>query len=153
MGEPIYGYQAPTGYPDAAEDWVNTGALLERLNFGLALANNRIPGTRVNLSRFAKDEKTSAADKSQTMERFLDVLLQGDVSPKTKQTLLKQLNEPLPESSAKSEMTDAANETSSAATAPRGRRQMARADFNAGSTSETVKIVGLILGSPEFQRQ
>ena len=27
-----YGYQAPTGYPDTAEDWVNTGALLERLN-------------------------------------------------------------------------------------------------------------------------
>ncbi len=153
MGEPIYGYQAPTGYPDAAEDWVNTGALLERLNFGLALANNRIPGTRVNLSRFAKDEKTSAADKSQTMERFLEVLLQGDVSPKTKQTLLKQLNEPLPESSAKSEMPDAAKETSAAATAPRGRRQMARADFNAGSTNETVRIVGLILGSPEFQRQ
>ncbi len=150
MGEPIYGYQAPTGYPDTAEDWVNTGALLERLNFGLALANNRIPGTRVNLERFAKDGQTSGADKAQTMERFFGVLLQGDVSPKTKQTLLKQLNEPLPEPVAKNDASTMTNEKSDAT---RGRRQMARADFNAGSTSETVKIVGLILGSPEFQRQ
>ena len=32
MGEPLYGYIAPTGYPDTADYWVNTGALLERLN-------------------------------------------------------------------------------------------------------------------------
>ena len=50
MGEPLYGFQTPNGYSDAAESWVNTGGLLERMNFGLALASNRIPGTSVNLS-------------------------------------------------------------------------------------------------------
>jgi hypothetical protein len=151
MGEPIYGYQAPTGYPDTAEDWVNTGALLERLNFGLALANNRIPGTRVNLDRFAKDSST---DKAGTMERFLDVLLQGDVSPNTKQTLMKQLNAPLPEPTAKSDKPNASDDESDAilSDAPRGRRELARADFGP-INSEMVKLVGLILGSPEFQRQ
>ena len=49
LGEVPYGYQAPTGYPDMAEDWVNTGALLERLNFAVAIASNRIPGTKVDL--------------------------------------------------------------------------------------------------------
>jgi uncharacterized protein (DUF1800 family) len=39
LGEVPYGYQAPTGYPDTAEDWVNTGALLERLNFAIAIAS------------------------------------------------------------------------------------------------------------------
>src|SRR5262249_2241454 len=34
MGEPLYGFQTPNGYSDAAESWVNTGALLERMNFG-----------------------------------------------------------------------------------------------------------------------
>ena len=53
MGEGLYQYQAPTGYPDTAEHWVNTGGLLERLNFALALASNRIPGTRVDLARMA----------------------------------------------------------------------------------------------------
>jgi uncharacterized protein (DUF1800 family) len=153
MGEPIYGYQAPTGYPDTAEDWVNTGALLERLNFGLALANNRIPGTRVNLDRFAKDAKDTSTDKAGTMERFLEVLLQGDVSPNTKQTLMKQVSEPLPEPTAKSEMANASDESDAILNdAPRGRRQVARADFGP-INSEMVKIVGLILGSPEFQRQ
>lgn len=154
MGEPIYGYQAPTGYPDTAEDWVNTGALLERLNFGLALANNRIPGTRVNLDRFAKDGKTTSLDKAQTMERFLEVLLQGDVSPNTKQTLLKQLAEPLPEPTAKSETQNAVADEDdyNLGGAPRGRRELARASFGQ-INSEMVKIVGLILGSPEFQRQ
>ncbi|MBV9211827.1 MAG: DUF1800 domain-containing protein, partial [Acidobacteria bacterium] len=152
MGEPIYGYQAPTGYPDTAEDWVNTGALLERLNFGLALANNRIPGTRVNLDRF-KDTKGSAADKSQTMERFLEVILQGDVSQNTKQTLLKQLSEPLPEPTAKAnQMDDEGDAILNDAPQQRGRREMARMDFGP-INSEMVKIVGLILGSPEFQRQ
>ncbi|HEY0546402.1 MAG TPA: DUF1800 domain-containing protein [Pyrinomonadaceae bacterium] len=155
MGEPIYGYQAPTGYPDTAEDWVNTGALLERLNFGLALANNRIPGTRVNLDRFAKDAKNASADKSQTMEHFLEVLLQGDVSPNTKQTLLKQISEPLPEPTAKNDKPNAMEDEGDALlTDPpqRGRREVARADFGP-INSEMVKIVGLILGSPEFQRQ
>jgi hypothetical protein len=154
MGEPLYGYQAPTGYPDMAQDWVNTGALLERLNFGLALANNRIPGTRINLDRFAKDSKGTPVDKAQTMDRFLDVILQGDVSPNTKQTLLKQLAEPLPEPSVKSDKQNTSDDEFDfdMTDNPRGRRELAFANFGP-INSEMVKIVGLILGSPEFQRQ
>src|SRR5204863_6411719 len=55
MGQPLYGFQTPNGYSDVAENWVNTGALLERMNFALALVSNRIPGTRVDLSRFVHD--------------------------------------------------------------------------------------------------
>ena len=131
MGEPIYGYQAPTGYPDTAEDWVNTGALLERLNFGLALANNRIPGTRVNLDRFATDSKGTSVDKAQTMDRFLDVILQGDVSPNTKQTLLKQLAEPLPEPTAKSDKQNTSDDEFDfdMNDNPRSRRELALREF------------------------
>src|SRR5262249_7741219 len=53
MGQPLYQYQAPTGYPDRAEQWVNTGALLERLNFGLALSANKIPGALVDVEQVA----------------------------------------------------------------------------------------------------
>src|SRR5205823_12644038 len=92
MGQPLYGYQTPNGYSDVAENWVNTGALLERLNFGLALASNRIPGTRVNLRRFVGD--TSAqADKARMMDQFVSVIVAGDISPRTKEALMKQLNE------------------------------------------------------------
>jgi uncharacterized protein (DUF1800 family) len=44
IGEPLYGAQPPTGYSDKADAWVNTGALLNRLNFALSLAANTIPG-------------------------------------------------------------------------------------------------------------
>src|SRR5438132_2680710 len=45
MGEPLYLCQPPTGYSDTAEPWVNTGALVTRLNFALELAGQRLPGT------------------------------------------------------------------------------------------------------------
>ena len=159
MGEPLYMYQAPTGYPDTAEDWVNTGSLLERLNFSLALVSNRIPGTRVNLSRFAGDAGGEAAsiDKIKVMDRFISVILNGDVSPQTKATLIKQSNEPLPApSSTSTAQTMPADEaqTNMARRGGRGLRQMARADTGrVVGNPEIVKMAGLILGSPEFQRQ
>ncbi|HYV11589.1 MAG TPA: DUF1800 domain-containing protein [Pyrinomonadaceae bacterium] len=106
MGEPLYGFQTPNGYSDAAESWVNTGGLLERMNFGLALANNRVQGTTVNLSQ------TNGA-QAKVMDEYLKTLLAGDISAATREALLKQL------------------EPSDPAT----------------------KVVGLILGTPEFQRQ
>jgi hypothetical protein len=157
MGEPLYGYQAPTGYPDKAENWVNTGALLERLNFGLALASNRIPGTRVELSRFTGDGARGSAETAKVMDRFLEVIVQGDISPKTKATLLKQLSEPMPAPEATGAVTNV-DERDAIAMPGGGRRrreqrELARADLASVNNPELVKVVGLILGSPEFQRQ
>jgi uncharacterized protein (DUF1800 family) len=164
MGEPLYMYQAPTGYPDTAEDWVNTGSLLERLNFALALASNRIPGTRVDLARFTGEAATagSPVDKQKVMERFINVILNADVSTQTKATLLKQLNEPLPapqNTSAQNTADDTMQDDGmrgggGGGAGGRGLRQMARADTGrVVGNPEVVKIAGLILGSPEFQRQ
>jgi uncharacterized protein (DUF1800 family) len=44
LGMPIYGCQPPTGYSMTADAWVNTGALLSRMNFSLQLVNNALPG-------------------------------------------------------------------------------------------------------------
>lgn len=49
MGEAPYMCAPPTGYPDTASAWINTNALLKRLNFAMALAANRVPGVRANL--------------------------------------------------------------------------------------------------------
>jgi uncharacterized protein (DUF1800 family) len=106
MGEPLYGFQTPNGYSDAAQSWVNTGGLLERMNFGLALASNRVQGTRVNLAQ-------TNGEQAKVMDEYLKTILGGEISSATRETLLKQL------------------EPSDPAT----------------------KVVGLILGTPEFQRQ
>ncbi len=48
IGEPLYGAQPPTGYSDKAEAWVNSGAEVNRMNFAVDLASNKLPGVRVD---------------------------------------------------------------------------------------------------------
>ena len=40
LGGLPYMAEAPTGYPSKSEDWVNSGAMLARMNFGIALAGS-----------------------------------------------------------------------------------------------------------------
>jgi len=47
LGQPLYRKVEPTGYASANAEWVNSAALLARMNFALALAGNRVPGTKV----------------------------------------------------------------------------------------------------------
>ncbi|HEX8633944.1 MAG TPA: DUF1800 domain-containing protein [Pyrinomonadaceae bacterium] len=177
MGEPLYQYQAPTGYPDTAEHWVNTGALLERMNFALALVGNRINGTRVDLSRFngaGGDGAATGANKSRLIEQFAAVILQGDMSERTKAALLKQLNEAAttPTTPTTAATANAANAATAMTRATNndatndddtmmqrgggGRRGGARREMLAAANTpitEAARIAALILGSPEFQRQ
>ena len=149
LGEVPYGYQAPTGYPDTAEDWVNTGALLERLNFAVAVASNRIPGTRVTLKGF------DTADRTTVLDQAIDRILHGEVSEGTKASLVKQLEKPLPEVKAGNEVDDDAAEVPNIRVAGQqggwGNRQARLLDPS--GDPEIFKAVSLVLGTPEFQRQ
>src|SRR5215217_7569051 len=78
MGEPLYGFQTPNGYSDAAESWVNTGGLLERMNFGVALADNHIPGTKVSLSKMN-------GEQAKVMDEYLKTILAGEISAATRE--------------------------------------------------------------------
>lgn len=124
MGEGLFMAQPPTGYPDTAEHWVNTGALLERMNFALALSANRIPGTRTNLSSLVPDAAT--LQPSQLVDRYSKLLLKGELSPQSRATIDQSLSEQMLAKNDNSTVVDAA---------------------------KIAKVVGLILGSPEFQRQ
>jgi len=150
MGQPLYGYQTPNGYADTAEAWVNTGALLERLNFGLALASNRIPGTRVDLTHLVNEE---SPNQEQVISNLVNAIAAGDMSPKTRETLRNQWNDrPLIVAPASPDPAQAPPPgEGEMMTGPRRRLQLARAEANI--TDPVTKIVGLILGSPEFQRQ
>ena len=50
MGMPLYGCIPPSGYDWNAQTWVSTTSLVDRMNFALALASNRLPGIRVDWS-------------------------------------------------------------------------------------------------------
>ena len=148
LGEVPYGYQAPTGYPDLADDWVNTGALLERLNFAVAIASNRIPGTRVDLKDY--DQK----DKVKILDRAIEQILDGEISANTKAMLVKQIDQPLPEVKAGNEMSDQGMEIPNMRQPGQqgGQNRQARL-LNPSGNPEVFKVVSLVLGTPEFQRQ
>ena len=84
LGQPLYRKQEPTGYSSLAADWVNSSALLARMNFSLALAQNKIPGVRVAADRFGADADPEAVSRA---------LLGRSLSAETRAALGKKLQE------------------------------------------------------------
>lgn len=48
LGMPLYQCQPPTGYKDSAETWVNTGALVNRMNVASSIASGSLPGVQLS---------------------------------------------------------------------------------------------------------
>jgi uncharacterized protein (DUF1800 family) len=49
MGEPVYAFQAPTGFPDRGKAWISAGALMQRMKFAIMLGLGRVRGVEVPL--------------------------------------------------------------------------------------------------------
>jgi uncharacterized protein (DUF1800 family) len=124
MGMPLYGMQPPTGYSMKAEAWVNSSALLNRMNFALTLASGRLPGTSFDPQ--AMLHGATPTDAEAALAAFEQGILAGDVSPQTHAVVEKQLNDP----QISQRRLDDPNKPP-----------------NYGA------IAGLIMGSPEFQRR
>jgi uncharacterized protein (DUF1800 family) len=140
MGEPLYLMQPPTGYPMVSDYWINSDALLDRLNFALQMSNGHVGGVKFDATRLLslgvltelrpselrpakiEDAETRGADRAMSLLEW--TLLQGDVSKQTQSLLDQRLMEqeqadPLLKDPAKGLAT----------------------------------ISGILLGSPEFQRR
>jgi len=122
MGMMPYGMVPPTGYSTKQEAWVNSSALLARMNFALGLTGGRVHGVSVDPSPLA----SGTLDAAQALTQLEKLLLRGDVSPQTHQTISKQLEDP---KIAERRLDDPVRPPNLDA------------------------IEGLILGSPEFQRR
>jgi uncharacterized protein (DUF1800 family) len=117
MGNLPYNEPAPTGFPAASEDWVNTGAMLARMNFGLALAAG-FDGVAIDYAGLL-GETGAGAVESARLPRLLDELLPGANTEKLEAGIRADLE-------------------SRAADSERAR---------------TSRALGLIVGSPEFQKR
>jgi uncharacterized protein (DUF1800 family) len=124
IGEPLYQCQPPTGYSDKADAWVNTGALLNRLNYSLALAGNKVRGSRSDTGSLLGMD--SSADATAALDRAVQLFLGGQTGPMTVETLEKQLDSP----------------------------QILQAKLDDPVKHVDLGVVaGLVLGAPEFQRR
>ena len=92
LGEPLYLCQPPTGYPDVAEEWLNTGTLLFRWNFALGLASGKLPGVKIP----ARDD-LDGNDASAALARFSDDFLHDEMSSETQAKIEGMLEEQLAE--------------------------------------------------------
>lgn len=157
MGQKVYYYQAPTGFPDNGQYWINSGSLLNRMNFGLALATQKIPGIKFDLLALNKNhepESSEAAlltysklimperDPDKTIKRLSAMLNDPDLSKKV-ESAAAQKNDA-------SKMNDEAESDILSETNPNKKEDNSnklKADFM------LAQVVGLIFGSPEFQRK
>jgi len=124
IGQPLYQCEPPTGYSDKADAWVNTGALLSRMNFSLVLTANRVRGAQADIDSLFGGEM--GVDPKAMLNRAIDVILGGEVSDETRETLEKQMDDP----------------------------QIVQATLDDKVKQVNVAMIaGLVLGSPEFQRR
>jgi uncharacterized protein (DUF1800 family) len=156
MGMPLYGCVPPTGFSAKDEAWVSTGALVNRMNFALALAANRLPEIRTAWSAAAEesdlarevDPNAEQVDMTAEEQRLETRLVQGGVSEHTRQAVLDQAVNPAGVQSAAAQPVNASVKMS-------GRPAYARPTANALNAREKqdALLAGLLLGSPEFQRR
>jgi uncharacterized protein (DUF1800 family) len=88
MGMPLYGMQPPTGYSMKADAWVNSSALLGRMNFALALTSGKVKGVQVN-----SEKLPGPNDPEQTLTALENALLSGDVSKQTNDVIAARLQD------------------------------------------------------------
>ena len=89
MGEPLFAYQAPTGYTEDSRKWVNTGALIARMNFALALAEHKIVDVSVTPSDLIRGADIDKPDL--VLDQMNAAFLHGEMTAPTRATLEKQV--------------------------------------------------------------
>jgi uncharacterized protein (DUF1800 family) len=144
MGMPLYGAIPPTGYNWQASTWVSTGALVNRMNFALRLAANKLPGITVTWPTEAAPNQAASGPIAtpESEERRLEpILVAGGVSDSTRTAVLDQFRQQAAQGAAQPRPIPAIakpiNLTQAAAALDR----------------QDQLLAGLLLGSPEFQRR
>ena len=177
LGQPIFGHQAPNGWPETGDAWMNTGAILNRINFGMAAAAGRLPGVDIRDVPALDTIRTAARDKQ--VDAVVATILNGMVSPDTRAVLMSGEHPML--ANGATGVQDMSPRDTSAATEMSGDNMNDGADMQNGARARQAKsgggggggkkaalqgrglgnipslsglpqIVGLALGSPEFQR-
>ncbi len=124
MGMPLYGMQPPTGYSTKSDAWVNSSALLSRMNFALTLVSGRLPGITTNPELLLHG--ATPQDSDSALAVLENEILSGDISAQTHAVLQKQLSDP---------------------------QVLQRTLDDPKRVPNYGAIAGLIMGSPEFQRR
>lgn len=149
LGQPLYQRQTPDGWPETGSAWINTGAILNRINTGMLMASGRVPGA--SLRGWPPFVDLVRAPRPAQVDTVVAWFLAGRASPETRDILASGEN-PLME---RAVAADTASVDASPMTPGAGRQGRGRQGGFARLPSLTglPQVIGLALGSPEFQRR
>jgi uncharacterized protein (DUF1800 family) len=162
MGQKTYSYAAPTGFPDKASFWVNTGSLLNRMNFGLAIAAQRIPGVGMNLLALNNNHEPESVDDA--LQTYSAILLPGrnqkeNIGRLTSLVRDEALQSRLDKALASTQSTSTIQEDTTREADMMGEEKTLKMGkgkekkMETGVSGQVAHVVGIIIGSPEFQRK
>ncbi len=155
MGMPLYGAQPPTGYSMKGDAWVSSSALLNRMNFALALTGGRIGGVKVDTARLA-GSPPPLVDPALALSTMEAKLLADDVSKQTHDSILAQIQAPAgsaaqppgkDQQSKDQQSKDQQSKDQQDKTGP------PRKPLEPARPPDAGTMAGLLLGSPEFQKR
>lgn len=89
LGQPLYRQSSPAGYPEREDDWVNSGALLERMNLAVALTAGRVRGASPQLDPLAAPDKSGPA----LLDAIDHVLFAGSMSATTRKAIAREVDD------------------------------------------------------------
>ena len=159
LGQPIFGHRDPNGWPETGDAWMNSGAILNRINFGAALAAGRLPNASVK--QWSEAERLSSAPRDEQVDAVVDAFLGGHVSPDTRQILMDGENPLAKKLSASADTTGATmidpsmqpRRDTRPAKGGAARPAVARGLGRPVQLNGLAQVVGLAIGAPEFQRR
>ncbi len=145
MGMPLYGCIPPSGYSWKSTDWVSTGSLVDRMNFALALAANRLPGIYADWAPHPEDGPVTASTQSSDPianeeARLEAMIVPGGLDASTRSALLQQFHQQIAQHS------------------PGVEELASNPNINPRRAASVLEredqvLAGLLIGSPSFQRR
>ena len=151
LGQPLYGHQAPNGWPETGAAWINTGAILNRINLGILVAGGRLPAAP--LRGWPPFTELTRAPRATQVDAVVEDFLAGRASPETREILLSG-NNPLMERAASDTTMLDADPPVAPMDGARGRGRGRQGGFQRlPQLTGLPQVIGLALGSPEFQRR
>jgi uncharacterized protein (DUF1800 family) len=145
LGQPLFLHQAPNGWPERGDAWINTGAILNRINFGLALAGGALPGA--SPERWTRYAELESVPRRAQVDGVISGFLGGEASVETRAILERGEN---PLAAREPSAPDSSLMDDDMRPSGRPRRDPLSRPVDLDGLKE---IIGLALGAPEFQRR
>lgn len=149
MGMPLDGTQEPNGYSMSNAAWNSSSELIDRMNFALALASNRIPGVAVSWANLLGEQEESSQTPQQQESLLEQAILHEDASSQVHEAILTSLLSS--DAQDRAAAIQLRGDGGGSPFAPGLLQAKASSASAREMSAQEALIAGLLIGSPQFQ--